>query len=61
MTLLYLVLGCVLDLFGMLILTVPILFPIAMALGIDPVWFGIYIIIVAESLSGLLLPRSNSA
>jgi tripartite ATP-independent transporter DctM subunit len=53
-TLLYLVLGCVLDLFGMLILTVPILFPIAMALGIDPVWFGIYIIIVAEI--GLVTP-----
>jgi C4-dicarboxylate transporter DctM subunit len=29
-------------------LTVPILFPIAISLGIDPVWFGIYIIIVAE-------------
>ena len=53
-TLLYLVLGCVLDVFGMLILTVPILFPIAMALGIDPVWFGIYVIIVAEI--GLVTP-----
>ncbi|SFQ16299.1 TRAP transporter large permease [Tranquillimonas alkanivorans] len=53
-TLLYLVLGCVLDLFGMLILTVPILFPAAVALGIDPVWFGIYIIIVAEI--GLVTP-----
>lgn len=53
-TILYLLLGCVLDLFGMLILTVPILFPIAMALGIDPVWFGIYIIIVAEI--GLVTP-----
>ena len=47
-TILYLVLGCILDLFGMLILTVPILFPFAMSLGIDPVWFGIYIVIVAE-------------
>ena len=53
-TLLYLVLGCVLDVFGMLILTVPILYPIAMALGIDPVWFGIYVIIVAEI--GLVTP-----
>lgn len=53
-TILYLLLGCVLDLFGMLILTVPILFPIAMQLGIDPVWFGIYIIIVAEI--GLVTP-----
>lgn len=47
-TVLYLLLGCILDLFGMLILTVPILFPFAMSLGIDPVWFGIYIVIVAE-------------
>lgn len=53
-TILYLLLGCVLDLFGMLILTVPILFPMAMALDIDPVWFGIYIIIVAEI--GLVTP-----
>jgi C4-dicarboxylate transporter DctM subunit len=53
-TILYLILGCVLDLFGMLILTVPILFPIAVSLGIDPVWFGIYIIIVAEI--GLITP-----
>lgn len=53
-TVLYLILGCVLDLFGMLILTVPILFPVAVSLGIDPVWFGIYVIIVAEI--GLVTP-----
>jgi C4-dicarboxylate transporter, DctM subunit len=53
-TILYLVLGCVLDLFGMLILTVPILFPLAMQLGIDPIWFGIYVVIVAEI--GLVTP-----
>lgn len=47
-TILYLILGCVLDLFGMMILTVPILFPMALQLGIDPVWFGIFVIIVAE-------------
>lgn len=53
-TILYLLLGCVLDLFGMLILTVPVLFPLAMQLGIDPVWFGIYVVIVAEI--GLVTP-----
>lgn len=47
-TVLYLILGCVIDVFGMLILTVPILFPMALQLGIDPVWFGVYCIIVAE-------------
>lgn len=53
-TILYLLLGCVLDLFGMLILTVPILFPLAMQLGIDPIWFGIYVVVVAEI--GLVTP-----
>lgn len=53
-TILYLILGCVLDLFGMLILTVPILFPLAMQLGIDPIWFGIYVVVVAEI--GLVTP-----
>jgi C4-dicarboxylate transporter, DctM subunit len=38
----------------MLILTVPILFPLAMQLGIDPIWFGIYVVIVAEI--GLVTP-----
>ena len=53
-TIIYLLLGCILDLFGMIILTVPILLPIAQQLGIDPVWFGIYIIVVAEV--GLITP-----
>lgn len=51
---LYLILGCLLDTFGMMILTVPVLFPIAMQLGIDPVWFGIYVVLVAEI--GLVTP-----
>lgn len=53
-TILYLILGCLLDTFGMMILTVPVLFPIAMQLGIDPVWFGIYVVLVAEI--GLVTP-----
>ncbi|MFA7433025.1 MAG: TRAP transporter large permease [Gemmobacter sp.] len=53
-TILYLVLGCLLDTFGMMILTVPVLFPIALQLGIDPVWFGIYVVLVAEI--GLVTP-----
>ena len=53
-TILYLILGCLLDTFGMMILTVPVLFPIALQLGIDPVWFGIYVVLVAEI--GLVTP-----
>ena len=41
--LLYLVLGCVLDGAAMMILTIPIFFPLAMALGFNAIWFGILI------------------
>lgn len=53
-TIMYLILGCLLDTFGIMILTVPVLFPIALQLGIDPVWFGIYVVLVAEI--GLVTP-----
>lgn len=48
LTLLYLLLGCFLDALAMVVGTIPIVFPIVVALGIDPVWFGIYLIIMAE-------------
>lgn len=44
----YVVLGCVLDTLGMLILTLPFVFPIITAAGFDPVWFGVFITIIAE-------------
>ncbi|TXL70329.1 TRAP transporter large permease [Vineibacter terrae] len=50
----YLVLGCVLDSLAMILLTVPIFFPIVMALGYDPVWFGVLIVVVIEI--GLITP-----
>lgn len=46
--LLYLVLGCFLDQLSILILTVPVVFPVVLSLGYDPVWFGIIIILLAE-------------
>jgi len=48
LTLLYLLLGCFLDALAMVVGTIPIVFPIVVALGIDPVWFGIFLIIMAE-------------
>jgi C4-dicarboxylate transporter DctM subunit len=45
---LYVVLGAVLDVFGMTILTIPFIFPITTALGIDPVWLGVFIVIMTE-------------
>ena len=47
-TILYLILGCALDVFAMLILTVPFIYPIILHYGIDPIWFGIYIVVMAE-------------
>ena len=48
LTFMYLILGAILDVFGMVILTIPFVFPISQQLGIDPVWFGIYITIMTE-------------
>lgn len=42
----YLALGCVLDASAMTVLTVPIFFPMIVAAGIDPIWFGIFVVIV---------------
>jgi C4-dicarboxylate transporter DctM subunit len=50
----YFVLGCLLDSLAMILLTIPIVFPIVNALGYDPVWFGIIIVMVVEL--GLITP-----
>ncbi len=50
----YLAMGAVFDSLAMLLLTVPIFFPVITSLGIDPVWFGIIVIIVIEA--GLISP-----
>jgi tripartite ATP-independent transporter DctM subunit len=50
----YLVMGMFLEGFAMMVLTVPIVFPIIEALGIDPIWFGIFMVIVLEM--GLISP-----
>jgi tripartite ATP-independent transporter DctM subunit len=44
----YLVLGCFLDLAAMLVLTIPVVLPIVKSLGYDPVWFGIMVIVLGE-------------
>ena len=48
------VLGCFLEGFAMLVLTLPILFPTVIALGFDPIWFGVVMVIVLEM--GLITP-----
>lgn len=44
----YLVLGCALDSMAMVLLTVPIFFPMVMAYGFDPIWFGVIVVVVTE-------------
>jgi C4-dicarboxylate transporter DctM subunit len=50
----YLVLGCLMDALAMIILTVPIIFPVVSALGFDPIWFGVIIVMTVEL--GLIHP-----
>jgi tripartite ATP-independent transporter DctM subunit len=50
----YLVLGCLMDSLAMVILTVPIIFPVIKELGFDPIWFGIIIVMTVEL--GLIHP-----
>ncbi|RMC30814.1 TRAP transporter large permease [Paracoccus alkanivorans] len=45
---LLLVLGALLESLSMVTLVVPVLFPIVTSLGIDPIWFGIFIVVAAE-------------
>jgi tripartite ATP-independent transporter DctM subunit len=52
--LMYLVLGCVMDAMAMVILTVPIVFPVITGLGFDPIWFGVIIVMTVEL--GLIHP-----
>ena len=44
----YLVLGCFMDQVAILILTVPVVLPVVKALGFDPVWFGVIVVVTAE-------------
>ena len=52
--LIYMVMGCVLDALAMILLTIPIFFPIVQSLNFDPVWFGILVVMVVEL--GLITP-----
>ncbi len=50
----YLILGCLMDALAMIILTVPIVFPVIKQLGFDPIWFGVIIVMTVEL--GLIHP-----
>ena len=44
----YILLGCVFESMSMILLTVPIFYPLIVQLGYDPIWFGIVVVVVTE-------------
>lgn len=44
----YILLGMIMDAMSMLVLTVPIAVPMVVAVGVDPIWFGIFVILMCE-------------
>ena len=50
----YVVLGALMDELAMILLTVPIFFPVVKAVGYDPIWFGVVIVVVVQI--GLIAP-----
>jgi C4-dicarboxylate transporter, DctM subunit len=52
--LVYIVLGCLMDGLAIMVLTLPIVFPLVMELGFDPIWFGVVMTVLLEM--GLITP-----
>jgi TRAP-type C4-dicarboxylate transport system permease large subunit len=50
----YLILGCFLDAISMMILTLPVIFPVVLQLGFDPIWFGVICVLMMGA--GLITP-----
>ncbi len=48
LSILYLILGALLDGFSMIVMTTPIFLPLVTFVGFDPIWFGIYLILMIE-------------
>jgi C4-dicarboxylate transporter DctM subunit len=45
---LYTVLGCLVESLGMIVITVPLLYPVLLSYGIDPIWFGVILVMFIE-------------
>lgn len=45
---LYTVLGCLVESLGMIVVTVPLLYPVLIQYGIDPIWFGVILVVFIE-------------
>ncbi len=50
----YLVAGCFVDALALILLTIPIFYPVVLELGFDPIWFGVQIVLVTQM--GVITP-----
>lgn len=48
LSIMYLVMGCLLDGFSMIVMSLPIALPVISQAGFDPIWFGIYLVIMIQ-------------
>ena len=51
---LYIILGMFLDIVSAVILTIPVLYPVVLTIGLDPIWYGVMVVILIEM--GLVTP-----
>ena len=51
---LYLAMGCIMDSLAMIVLLVPIFLPVIQSLGMNPIWFGVLMVMIMET--GLITP-----
>ncbi len=51
---LYILLGMFLDIFSAIVLTIPVIYPLILKMGFDPIWFGVIMVLVMEM--GLITP-----
>jgi len=50
----YLIAGCFIDSLALILLTIPIFYPVILGLGYDPIWFGVMIVLVTQM--GVITP-----
>jgi TRAP-type C4-dicarboxylate transport system permease large subunit len=52
--LLYIILGMFTDIIASVVITIPVIYPVILALGFDPIWFGVVVVILMEM--GMITP-----
>ena len=50
----FLVAGCFIDALALILLTIPIFFPVVLELGFDPIWFGVIVVVITQM--GVITP-----